>query len=331
MAAEIYMETGKTPLGLQLLEDMGDRRTFGLAAAELWAAMALEDVRANGIIAGVNMGTPAASGLVDACDVAAVVAMLLGVSTPVAADSDIIITRPLTAVAKVNSFTVTDAGVIAVVAGLDSLSAAFSLVRGAPGGPPLIPVDAIELFQVKVTDDSPSVITLAQIVHTTEFAETFQINAIGLGDHSKIATRRRAHVYFGRELPLIHTGPATRRVYAEISEPQKTLVAKTKDFKGAEKTASASTSQFYDEVENDVTYGLGTAGFNTKLVNGVSDMILASRGENRTFWFYPDKDKTDHTLTQGVVTVARTWDVSGSTMGAVAIVAQRETVEIFID
>lgn len=331
MAGELYMETGKTPLGIQLLSDLGDHQTFGLPGVDLWSALALTDVRPNGVIAGVNMGSPAASGANDACDVAAIVCMIMGVKTPVAADTDVTITRPATDVAKINSFTVTSAGEIAVVAGLDGLSSAYSLVRGAAGGPPLIPVDSTELFLVKVTDSDPAPITAGQIVHTTEFAEVFTIHETGFGDHSEFSLRRRAHIFMGRELPLIHTGPATRRIYADIAEPQKTLISKTKDFKAAEVSSSITSTQFYDALDAEDSDSLAAGGFSAKLVNGVSDLILASRKKVRTFWFYPDKDQTDHVLTQGKVSAARTWEVGGGTMAAVVIAAKQASVEIFID
>lgn len=331
MPGELYMETGKTPLGIQLLSDLGDHQTYGLTGVDLWSALALTAVRPNGVIAGVNMGSPAASGANDVVDVAAIVCMIKGVKTPVAADLDVAVTRPASAVAKICTVTVTDAGAIAVVAGADSLSSAFSNVYGAAGGPPLIPVDSSKLFDVRLTDDTPAPILASEIVHNTEFAEVFTIHETGFGDHSEEALRRRAHIFMGRELPLIHTGPATRRIYADIAEPQKTLISYTKDFKAAEVSSSITSTQFYTELDAEDSDSLAAGGFTAKLVNGVSDLILASRKKVRTFWFYQNKDQSDHVLTQGKVSVARTWEVSGRTMAAVVIAAKQASVEIFID
>lgn len=327
--ALLQMETSSTPLGVQLMTDLGDHQTFGLDGVDLFSAVALTAVRPNGVVAGVNMGSPAASGANDAVDVAAIVCMIKGVKTPVAADTDVPVTRPTINKVNICAVTVDEDGLIDVVVGTDGDT--FSPVRGTAGGPPLIPVDSTELFLVKLDDDVAVPIKASQIVHTTEFAETFDIDETGRGDHAEFANQRRAHVRFGRVLPLIHTGGTTRRVYIDVAEPNFTDIAEAVDFVPAEETASMQTTSYYRKTSTGVTFSTGEAGFKSKLKDGVSDMVLASRRKTRLFRFYPDMDQSTHLLTIGLVTVARTFPNGGDTVGAVKIAAKAPSVECFID
>ncbi len=327
----LEMETSKTPLGITLMTDLGDHQHFGINGVEILSHIAPSDVRPNGVIAGVDMVSVAASAAVNKVDVAAIVCMIKGVKTPVAAEVDATITRPVGDVAKINSITIDEDGAVAVVEGADGDDANFSAVRGANGGPPLIPVDSIELAQVKVTTSAAAVITAAQIVHCTEFAESFEADPTGRGDHSETVAARRGHVKFGRVLPLIHTGPATRRIYLDAATPNFSEIARSVDFAPAEESISGSSSQHYGGVDNSDSKSLGSAGFKAKLNDGVSDLILSARGKVRTFRFYPDRDQTPSVITQGKVATARTFPVADNIAADVTIVAAKASADYFID
>lgn len=328
----LEMETSSTPLGIVLMDDLGDHQTFGVDGVDTLSACNPRDVRPNGIIAGVNMGSPAASGANNAVDVATVVAMIKGIKTPVAAVAGQVIARPVGGdVAQISSVTVNEAGAVAVVTGAEAADAIFLATRGVAGGPPLIPVDSIELFQVRLNTQADAPITVEQIVHTTEFAEAFEIDETGRGDHEENPLRRRAHVRFGRVLPQIHTGPATRRVYIDARTPDYTEISKAADFTPAEESVSSSSSQHYGGVETDDSVSLGQGKFKAKLNNGVSDMILASRKKVRTFRFFPDRDQPEHVVTQGKVATARTFPVASGIAADVTISARRASAEYFIE
>ncbi|PLX93460.1 MAG: hypothetical protein C0621_07445 [Desulfuromonas sp.] len=327
----LEMETSKTPLGITLMTDLGDHQHFGVANVDTFSHIAPSDVRPNGVIAGVDMVSVAASGGTDKVDTAAIVCMIKGVKTSVAAAVDNAITRPAGDVAKIISITIDEDGAVAVVEGADGADATFSAVRGAAGGPPLIPVDSIELAQVKVTTSAAAVITADQIVHCTEFAESFEADPTGRGDHSKTVAARRGHVKFGRVLPLIHIGPATRRVYLDAATPNFSEVARSVDFTPAEESISSSSSQHYGGVDNSDSKSLGQAAFKAKLADGVSDLILSARGEVRTFRFFPDRDQTPCIVTQGKVAAARTMPVADHISASVTIAAVKASADYFID
>lgn len=117
----------------------------------------------DGLISGGAV-TPAASGQVDKVDTAALTCMLASTVEHVLATVNKAITRPATNVAKVNSITVNSSAAIAVVAGTDGTTTAFSETRGAAGGPPILPAGSIEIAQVRVTSAASAVITSGQII-----------------------------------------------------------------------------------------------------------------------------------------------------------------------
>jgi len=111
----------------------------------------------------------------DKVDVAALTAMLGSLVVSVDAATGLTVTRPETDVAKINSVIVTGAGALAVVAGADGVPgepgeegeedapSAFSLVRGAAGGPPSLPTGSIEIAQIRLTTAAPGVIEAGAI------------------------------------------------------------------------------------------------------------------------------------------------------------------------
>ena len=128
--AKLEYEGGQNSFAMSALTDSGDQTTF-TSAASRWSQRSgyTPDIRPNGIITGGVVGV-AASGSNDVVDITAISCNLNGVVTAVGAATDESITRPATAVAKVNSITVNSSGAIAVIAGTDSATTAFSTTRG---------------------------------------------------------------------------------------------------------------------------------------------------------------------------------------------------------
>src|SRR5512143_2984440 len=158
--AKLQYEAGQALVAMAAMTDSGDQQTFTLANASVWSSKSGYDpqIFPNGLATGGAV-VPAVSGTNDKIDVAALTCYLAGVLTSVAAAADTSITRPATAVSKIDSITVTSAGAIAVVAGTDGSTTAFSETRAAAGGPPLIPVGSIEIAQVRLISNTAAAIT----------------------------------------------------------------------------------------------------------------------------------------------------------------------------
>jgi len=297
----IQYESGVTPFAMSALTDAGDHKVFN-SSADIFSDSAghSPDVRPNGVITGGEV-TIAASTIDNGVDVAALSCYLAGVKTTVSAGTDKTITRPATAVSKVCSITITSAGAIAVVAGTDGTTTAFSETRAAAGGPPLIPVGSIEIAQVRVISNTAAPITSDQI---------FQAVGTHLEryDYPIFDTdNANGTVVFDAALPLIHTGALPKAVYASYSEPIFSKQAFANDFVPAETTHSVSSSVVYGGVVGSSSKSLGQGSFTAILKDGITDPILSAANDTRWIRYYQDANKAPYVLTQGKIGVSRTF------------------------
>lgn len=302
--AKIEYESGVTPFLMGALTDSGDRTLF-TSAADLFSATEgnAPDVRPDGILTGGDV-IPAVSETNDLVDVAALTCYLAGVLTSVAADTDVAITRPATAVSKVNSITVNSSGAVAVVAGTDGATTAFSETRGGAGGPPYIPVGSIELAQVRVTSDTAAPITAAQILKV-------------VGTHRELSAfpaytvdNFTGTVTFSQALPASHTADVAKGIYASYAEPVFSEQAFANDWVPSETTHSVSSEETYSGPVGSSSSSLGQATFTALLSDGITDDILNQKNKNIWIRFWQDKYKSAHMLTQGILGVSRTFPVA---------------------
>jgi hypothetical protein len=328
--AKLQYEAGQSAVAMTLLTNSGDNTTF-TSAASLWSgrAGAAPVVRPNGLLTGGAV-VPDDAAANNAVDVAALTLNLNGVVTAVAAGGATI-TRPATAVAKVNSITVNAAGAIAVVAGTDSATTAFSETRGAAGGPPLIPVDSVEIAQVRVTSNTAAPITAAQIFQVPgthqERVPLYDINYGPVIDNG-VQTKPGGSVSLYGALPLIHTGPTAARVYASYSAPIFADVALAGEYVPPETSHSVSSTQVYGATLGSTASSLGQGSFTAYLVDGVSDALVALKNAVLWFRFYPDRYAAPYILSQGKLGIARTFPAGDAIQAACTISAQKASVEV---
>ena len=148
--AILYYEAGQSLTSSIALTDSGDHLVFN-AADNLWSDKSgyNPDVKPNGVLTGLVV-SPATSGTNDLVDLSSGTLNLNGVETTITADTDLICLRGATTdICRINSITITSAGAVAVVSGVDST--AFSETRGAAGGPPWIPTGSVEVAQVRLS------------------------------------------------------------------------------------------------------------------------------------------------------------------------------------
>lgn len=318
--AILYYEAGQSLVAMVALVDSGDHKKFD-SVEELWSDESgfSPDIKPNGVLSGLTV-IPAASGSNNLVDVLAGTLNLNGVETVIPADTDVSCTRGLTTdVCMVNSITITSAGAVAVVTGTDGV--AFSETRGATGGPPFIPVDSVEIAQVRFSS-----ITAAAVLST-------EIKAIP-NTHRELATFPTydaefarvesgimgvAGVLFNSALMTNHTGGIAKRVYAQFYTPEFAQLPKASDFKRAANSKSVSSTQIYGGTIGAVSSSLGQGGFKAYLNDGVTDAILTKEGKKIWFKFFPDRLKVPYVLTQGYLGVVEQYPAGASIMADCSI------------
>jgi hypothetical protein len=321
--ARLQYEAGQQSYPMSALTDSGDATLF-TSAASLWSGRNgyAPEIRPDGLASGGAI-TPAASGTDDLVDVAALSCYLAGVKTAVAADTDVAITRPATAVAKINSITVNSSGAVAVVAGADGTTTAFSETRGGNGGPPFIPVGSVEIGQVRVTSNTDAPITAAQIfvvpgIHREEYG-----NPVWEVDTTT------GSIEFSAALPLIHTGELPKGVYASYAAPIFSDVQLASDFTPPERSFSVNSTPYYGGALGGSSPSLGQGGFTAFLQDGISDPILQLTGENLWFKFFSNRYNTDrYILAQGVLAAATSFSASDNIQASCTISAQKEAMRV---
>lgn len=317
--AKLEYEAGQSAVAMSVLTDSGDAIRFTSAAA-LWSGRSgyAPVIRPNGVLTG---GALSVTATVNQVAVAALSANLNGVVTAVAA-GNVTITRPATAVAKVCSITVNAAGALAVVAGTDGADANFSETRGAAGGPPLIPVDSIEIGQVRVASNTAAALTASQLFAVVglhvERADFPLYNV----DYTT------GSISFLAALPKIHTGTVAKRVYASYASPIFAEVSQAADFVPPETSHSVSSTQIYGTTLGSTSSTLGQGSFTAFLTNGVSDGLVGLKNQILWFRFYPDKYASAFVLTQGKLGIARTFPAGDSIQAACTISASAPAIEV---
>lgn len=317
--AKLQYEAGQNATAMSALTNSGDETTF-TSGASLWSGKSgyAPVVRPNGLLTGGAVTVHADN---DKVTVAALTCNLQGVVTSVAAGTGTI-TRPASDKAKVCSITINSSGAIAVVAGTDGSGTTFSETRAASGGPPLIPVDSIEIAQVRVTTSAAGAVAASQI---------YQV----VGSHCERAdfplwtvNYDEGSVTFLDALPEIHTGTVPKKVYASYAEPIFADVALASDFVPPETSHSVTSTQVYGTTLGATSSTLGQGTFTAYLENGVSDALVSLKNQNLWFKFFPDRYATPYLLCQGKLGISRTFPAGDTIQAACTINAASAAVEV---
>ncbi|UOF79510.1 hypothetical protein [Caudoviricetes sp.] len=329
--AKLQYEAGQNAAAMAALTNSGDETTF-TSAATLWSGRSgyAPVVRPNGLLTGGAI-TPDGSGVDDVVDVAALTCNLNGVVTSVAA-GEVTISRGLTTdICRITSITVDAAGTLQAVAGADHT--AFSEVRGATGGPPLIPVDSIEIGQVRVSSITAAEVAASeifQVVGLHQERADFPLYDINYGPTivGGVQTKAGGSVTFLSALPEIHTGPAPKKVFASYSSPIFADISLASDFVPPETSNSVTSTQVYGATIGSAASTLNQGTFTAYLTNGITDALVLLKDANLWFKFYADRYATPYMLTQGVLGIARTFPVADQIQAACTISATVAAVEV---
>ena len=305
---KIDYEQSRTLTDYTQMTDSGDHQRF--TAGTIWSGKSGFEpiVRPNGIVEGQDVLSTHASD--DTVTVAAFSAYSGGVKYDVSAGSQAV-TRPTTDTHKISSIIMDDTGALDEVEGSESTS--FSETRGAAGGPPLIPVDAVELGQVKMSAQASAVISEDEILQNAgEHAEYFDTPGwsefnLGKGSNADVAAEKTAHVKFDSALPAIHTGPAAKRVYIKYYTPSFATLQKVSKFQPAEMGVTKNSETVYEGSGTSGAIGsmkadsVGDATFTYFAKDAITDPIVKEKNEFVTVRWYPDANKVSYMLTQGLL------------------------------
>lgn len=327
--AAVFYESGQSQQAFAAMADAGAHSVFTLSAKP-WSQVSGYEYRVvpYGLATGGAI-IPAIAAGNNNVDVAALTAYLPGATgasattglLSVAADTDVTCARGADAphAYLIHSITVDTNGAIAVVSGTGST--AHSETRDAAGGPPLIPVGSIEIGQVRYTSH-----TAAAVLAT----EIYQV----VGTHQErwdypvwSENPLEGKITFASALPLIHTGPVAKKVYARVATPVFAEISRARDWVPAETSTSTSSEQYYDSTVGAFSSSLGQASFTVSLNDGVTDALLAKKGQNLLFKFMPDKNKAPYQITQGVLGVSRTFGVGANPSASVTVSASQASVD----
>ena len=318
--ARLQYEAGQSNVAIAALTDAGDHTIFSGSAAP-WSRRDGFDavVRPDGLITGGAI-LPAASGSADAIDVAAGTAYIGGELVPWSASADVVVSRasdPSTH--KIVSITVTSAGAVAAVAGTDG--DAFSEVRGAAGGPPLIPADSIEIGQVRTGAFAAAAILASEIKQAVGAHQERWDSPLWDVDYVN------GRVVFLSALPTIHTDNKPKGVHASFATPLFADVGIAGDFKPPELSYSVSSEQYYGVTVGQTSESLGAGSFTALLQDGVTDPVVALKGERLWFKFQPNRLKSAHILCQGTLGISRSFPAGDSIKADCTIAAETAGTE----
>lgn len=308
---KVMVETGRVLVDFVKMTDSGDQAVFNSGAVMSGKSGFEPDVRPNGIVTGSNLISPGAAA--DEVAVAAFTCYIGGAEISVDADAAVSVTRPA-ADGRITSIVVDDLGAISEVAGTDGTATES---RGVAGGPPLIPVDEVEIGQVRMTSTGAAVFTAAEIFQDVgTHAETydypsFEIDNIGEGRLAAISAKKNAFVEFAAALPSIHVGTLPKEVYVKYYAPTLATLSKTVDFVASETGVTKSSEIYYEGAGGSGAIGsmkadsVGDVSFTVFANDGITDAILNEKNQMVTVKFYPDSNKLPYLLSQGLLAVVR--------------------------
>lgn len=328
-ASQISYEAGQTAYPFEALTDSGDRTTFEASFSPLSRKAGSEPVIAPyGLMTGGAI-TPN-TGTDDSVTVAALTAMMPGATGANASTGVIAVSSGNVSVARgvstdthrITSITVNSSGSLAAVNGVDGT--AFSEVRGADGGPPLIPDGSIEIGQVRLTSVTAADVTageIYQVVGVHQERSDYPPYSVNYATGS---------VTFSAALPAIHTGSIPKQVHLRGYTPIFAPISYATDWVPAEATYSISSTATYDGPVGSSSSSLGQASFTAlNLTDGISDAFLTQKGQEIWVKFNPDRDQTaKYQLTLGILGVSRSFGADGAKSAAVTITPRTETTDV---
>ncbi|MBR2512759.1 MAG: hypothetical protein IKE45_01840 [Halomonas sp.] len=235
------------------------------------------------------------------------------------ASGDVAVERATTATHLITSVTVDASGGLVAVAGTEG--SAFTEERGEAGGPPFIPVDSIEIGQVRLNGADAGPVSDTEIMQVVGLHQerydspVFQIDpAVG-------------EVHFAAELPKIHTGSLPKRVSLRGYTPIFAEIPRASAWVPAETSHSVNSTEIYNGTLGSVSKSLGQASFTYYGEGNANDPLVKLKNERLWFRWYQDRNRSPHSLTQGILGIGRTYPAGDHVNIACTVSAEQETAD----
>ena len=307
--AKIEIETSAVLSAFAVMTSAGDGQIFTISGGTLWSGKSgkAPDVRPNGISSGRNLLSVGATN--DVVRVAAFTAFSKSVEQSVNATSVTALRPTSGGYYKICSVTMASDGSVAIVAGTEN--AASSETRDAAGGPPYIPVDSVEIGQIRVSSSTAALIVATELyqdvpTHTQRWdTPSWNEFNIGHGEAADTSAEKNAHIKFVSALVNKHTGGVPKRTYIQYYEPGLTEVERALDFVPSDESHSVGSEEHYRGSIASVTSTIGQATFRALLNDGLTDSLVANKNEILTVKYFQDENKSPYSLTQGKIGIAR--------------------------
>jgi hypothetical protein len=331
--AKLQYEADAVITSMVELTDQGDKTDFRSAAA-LWSGRAgkAPDIKPNGLKSGGAI-TPEVGATNDEVDIAESKCFIAGVETTISASAGEAIIRPVAEDYQIFSITVTAVGAYAVVDGAEGTS--FSETRGGNGGPPFIDNDAIEIGQIRVSSQTPAVITTDEIkqvenVHLERYdLPNWEVEYASVEN----GILGFAGIVFHSALPAIHSedaGSTTfgKDVYAEYYTPSFVEIVDAYDYSPPAQSHSINTTQVYGRVKGSASQALNAGAFSVELKDGITDNLLRFVDEFIWFKFFQDRLNDPYILTQGYLGAPVQFPAGANVNATCSIAAETVAVRV---
>jgi len=305
-----------------LLTDSGDHKNFSFGYSPLSKQPGFAPVI---MAAGVkSMATPVGTAVDDQVSCPETVAVLPG-GTAADANTGLMtvaasletITRATGSNVLISSVTLKDDGTRVVVAGTEG--SAFVATRDAAGGPPLIPADSIECFQVRLTGSTAAPVVASEISVVPGLTQENFDRPLYTIDYFD------GELDFSAPLPLIHTGGTIKRVWASGATPQFVEILKSSGYTPSETSYTANSTQIYGSTIGGRTANLNAGGFTAYLEDGHTDNLISAKGQERWVKFRQDRLLAPHQLTLATISIARSYPADNQVQAAVSLLSEAES------
>lgn len=235
------------------------------------------------------------------------------------ASADVTIQRATTATHMITSITVDEAGALVAVAGTEG--SAFTEQRGSAGGPPLIPVDSIEIGQVRVSSDAAAPVSDTQIYQVVGLHQERYDAPVWESDPTV------GEVHFATELPKIHTGNVAKKVSVRGYTPIFAELPRASAWVPAETSHSVNSTEIYNGTLGSVSRSLGQASFTYYGEGNANDPLVRLKNQRLWFRWYQDRNRSPHSLTLGILGIGRTYPAGDHVNIACTVSAEQETAD----
>ena len=220
----------------------------------------------------------------------------------------------------INSITVDASGSFAAVQGSEGTS--FSETRGAAGGPPLIPVDSVEIGQVRLSTAAAAVVSSTEIFQVVNVHQERYDQPVWTEDPTN------GEITFSAALPKIHTGTVPKQVHVRGYTPIFAEIPRVSDWVPADESNTVNSTEIYGGTLGSVSKSLQQASFTHYGQDGITDPIVKVKGERLWTRYYQDRNKLAHQLTQGIIGISRTFPAGDHVNISVTVSAEQASEDM---